>query len=95
MPRRTLSQALLTAALLLGPGEARLSAQPAQPTPPAPAVSAQAAPVRPPPMLMDAAKRHHDDGVKFYEAGAYDAARVEFEACQISRARSILNCLMS
>lgn len=55
MPRRTLSQALLTAALLLGPGKARLSAQPAQPTPSAPAASAQAAPVRPPPMLMDAA----------------------------------------
>lgn len=69
----------LCALVLAGSGGARAqtSAAPAQAVP----GTAQAAdPGKPAPQLLDAAKRHYDDAVRFYQEGRYDAARIEFEA---------------
>jgi len=49
-------------------------------SPTATATSAVIPSAKPAPQLMDAAQRHHEDGVRFFEAGNYEAARVEFEA---------------
>lgn len=66
-------------ALLVAP---RLAAgQPTKAASPTAAASSAVIPsAKPAPQLMDAAQRHHEDGVRFFEAGNYEAARVEFEA---------------
>lgn len=69
----------LCAALLMGPSWAGAQTNAA----PGPAVSSlppAADPARPPPHLIDAAKRYYDDAIKFFQEGRYDAARVAFEA---------------
>ncbi|MFO0576106.1 MAG: hypothetical protein U1A78_19055 [Polyangia bacterium] len=75
---------------LADPGTAFAQASPT-PAQAGSAAAQTADPGKTSPQLMDAAKRHYDDAIQFFQQGNYEAARVEFEASfALSKAPDLL-----